>query len=88
MIASFLDLPGKLEFSQTYRYISALPTQRVGNYQTVDVRLGWQPLKNLEFSVTGQNLLDDRHPEFAPTVIPIQRTEVQRGIYGKILFRF
>jgi len=35
----------------------------------VDLRLGWRPCQNLEFSIVGQNLWDDQHPEFgaAPT---------------------
>jgi len=32
-IQSFFSLPGSLEFTQTYRYISDLPAQRVRSYQ-------------------------------------------------------
>ncbi|HXJ56597.1 MAG TPA: TonB-dependent receptor [Verrucomicrobiae bacterium] len=87
-IQSSMDLPWHLQLDTLLRYVDEVTDVSVPSYLSLDVRLGWQPLKNLEFSVTGQNLLDDRHPEFGPTVVPIQRTEVQRGIYGKILFRF
>jgi len=87
-VQSSLDLPWHLQLDGLVRYVDEVSDLGVPSYLSLDVRLGWQPLKNLEFSVTGQNLLDDRHPEFGPTVIPIQRTEVQRGVFGKIQFRF
>lgn len=52
-----------------------------------DVRLGWRPTKNLELSVTGQNLLDDQHPEFNPEVLT-RRSEVRRGLHGGLTWRF
>ena len=45
---------------------------------TLDARLAWSPRKNLEFAIVGQNLLDDRHPEFSPTFIGTQKTEVEK----------
>ncbi len=64
MVQSYLDLPHKFEFSQIYRYVSNLPAQLVGAYQTVDARVAWHPNQHLEFSLTGQNLLQPHHPEF------------------------
>jgi iron complex outermembrane receptor protein len=87
-IQSALDLPWHLQLDGLLRYVDQVTDARAPSYLSLDLRVGWQPLKNLEISVIGQNLLDDRHPEFAPTVIPTQRTEVQRGIYGKLTFRF
>jgi len=87
-IQSALDLPWHLQLDGLLRYVDQVTDAGAPSYLSLDLRVGWQPLKNLEISVTGQNLLDDRHPEFAPTVIPTQRTEVQRGIYGKLTFRF
>jgi iron complex outermembrane receptor protein len=85
VIESFLDLPGKLEFSQAYRYVSALPAQRVGSYQTVDVRLGWRPAPHIEFSVVGQNLLQPHHTEFGgdPGVL----VGIKRSVYAAITWR-
>ena len=50
--------------------------------------LAWSPRKDLEFAIVGQNLLDDRHPEFAPTFIGTQQTEVERSVYGTVVWRF
>ena len=87
-LRSSIDLPWKLQFDSTARYVDRLRTLGVNSYLSLDVRLGWKPAQNIEFSVTGQNLLDDRHPEFTPTIIPLQRTETKRGVFGKISFDF
>ena len=68
---SLFNLPKRFEFDFTYRYVSALPAQTsvpagptVGDYSTVDTRIGWRPNRNLELSFVGQNLLQDHHAEF------------------------
>jgi iron complex outermembrane receptor protein len=81
---SWLDLPANLQFDTTLRYVDDLPSQNVRSYVALDARLGWRPTKNLELSVVGQNLLDNRHLEFSSTL----RTEIQRGIYGKLTWRY
>ena len=83
-----LDLPHNLEFDAWFRYVDALTTSGIPEYYSVDLRLGWRPSKNVEFSIVGQNLLDDQHPEFSPTTISTQFTEIERSVYGKITWRF
>jgi len=87
-LQSSLDLPGHVHFDLLGRYVDQLKELGVDGYFALDLRLAWRPTHNLEFSIVGQNLFDDRHPEFVPTIIPIQRTETQRSIYGKISFGF
>jgi iron complex outermembrane receptor protein len=81
---SWLDLPANLELDTALRYVDALAYRNVSQYVALDVRLGWRPTKSLELSVVGQNLLDHRHLEFSSSL----RTEIQRGIYGKIIWRY
>lgn len=85
LVQSSLDLPGNLEFSQTYRYVSGLPTYLVSGYGTVDVRLSWRGVKPFEFSVVGQNLLQPHHAEAGGdpgTLVGIRRT-----VYAGIVWR-
>ena len=63
-VRSFLDLPGRLEFSQSWRYITALPAQGIADYATADARLAWRVAGPLALSVTAQNLFQPHHPEF------------------------
>jgi iron complex outermembrane receptor protein len=51
----------------------------------VDVRLAWRPVSSLEFSIVGQNLLDNQHLEFATTA---SQVEIPRSVYGKVSWKF
>jgi iron complex outermembrane recepter protein len=87
-IRSLVDLGWNIQFDSTLRYVDVLPAANIPSYLTIDARLAWLPRKNLEIAIVGQNLLDDRHPEFAPTFIGTQKTEVQRSVYGTVVWRF
>jgi len=81
-IQSFLTLPKKLEFDQTYRYVSALPAQTVTSYSTADARFSWHFTRQMEWSVVGQNLLQPHHPEFGGD--PGGLVGVKRSAYAQI----
>ncbi len=85
VIQSFVKLPKKLEFDQTYRYVSALSAQMVKSYSTADAHLSWQTTPELEFSVVGENLLQPRHGEFGGD--PGGLVGIKRSVYAKITWR-
>jgi len=85
VVKSWLNLPGRLEFSQTYRYVSALPAQRVRSYHTVDTRLSWRVAGQIELSVVGQNLLQPHHPEFGGNPGPL--VGIKRNVYAAVTWR-
>ncbi len=66
-IQFFFTLPRSLELTLTYRYVSALPApdQHVPAYHTGDARLSKRLGREFELSLTGQNLLQPSHPEYA-----------------------
>lgn len=80
-----LDLPRELELGAWLRYVDDLPFPAVPGYYELDLRLGWRPRDGLELSLVGQNLLHDQHPEFG--ALPA-REEVERGVYGLVVWRF
>jgi len=84
-VQSSLNLPKKLEFDQNFRYVSALPAQRVGAYTTADVRFSWHVSRSLDFSVVGQNLFQPHHPEFAGD--PGSLLGMERSAYVKITWQ-
>ena len=86
VIQSFVNLPKKLEFDQTYRYVSALPAQTVASYQTMDARFGWHITRELELSVGGQNLLQPHFAQYGGD--PGGPVEVKRSAYAKLVWRF
>ncbi len=85
VIQSTLQLPGKIELGQTYRFVSALPALFVRGYGTADVRLAWLPTTSIEFSIAGQNLFQPHHAEFKYDPGPY--VEIRRGVYAKITWR-
>jgi iron complex outermembrane receptor protein len=87
-LRSEMDLPWHLQLDCVGRYVDSLPNRNIPAYAELDVRLGWRPTKQLEISIVGQNLLDNQHPEFQQLILGPPQAELERGIYGKVTFRF
>ena len=85
---SFMNLPGNLELDTAIFYVDDLSNvyMDVPSYTRLDLRLGWQPRQNLEFSFKLENLLDNRHPEFSSSD-GIVATQVPRSFYGKVTWQ-
>lgn len=85
-IRSAMDLPWNFSLDVTGRYLSALDAFDLDSYVEVDVRIAWRdPSRKFEAAIVGQNLLHESHPEFLPKA---QRTEIQRGLYVSVSWRF
>ncbi len=62
--------------------------ESIPGYLTMDARVAWRPMKNLELSLVGQNLLDKQHAEFVPEYIFTSPSEVERSVYAKVEWQF
>lgn len=80
-VRSLYDITKQIEFDLWLRYVGSLPELNVDQYITTDARLSWKPIENIELSVVGQNLFEEGHSEFSTL-------EVERSIYGKLVWRF
>jgi iron complex outermembrane recepter protein len=85
MLHSAVDLPWRVQFDSFLRYVGDLPQPATPSYLTLDLRIAWSPIKNLEVAIVGRNLLDDAHPEFRSTLFT---REVQRSVYGTFRWSF
>jgi iron complex outermembrane receptor protein len=87
MLNLSMDLPGHIEFDPQFRYVSRItnPNVEVDGYSELNIRLAWLPTAMWEFSIVGQNLLHGQHGEFGNVS---SRQEIERSVYGKILWRF
>lgn len=85
MLRSSIDPLNHVQFDSIFRYVSEIRNQHLPGYAELDLRLSWQPKSSLEFSVVGQNLLHDKHAEFGT---PATRQEIERSVYGKVVWRF
>ena len=91
-IHSSFDLPHRVEIDVGPRWVDKIYNNNGGelgtvpSYTDMDIRLGWSPMAQLEFSIVGQNVLHDHHPEFG--VPDSTREEIRRSVYGKVTWRF
>lgn len=74
----------KCELDVMVRGVASLPSPEVPAYVAADLRLGWKPRRDLELSITGQNLFDSAHAEFSD---PSTRSEFGRSVFLKLLWR-
>jgi iron complex outermembrane recepter protein len=87
-----MNLPHDWLLTARLRWVGSLTTNSgpnpgtVPSYYELNARAAWHPLKQLELSVTGQNLLHAYHVEYgfpSPT-----REEIARGVYGKASWQY
>ncbi len=90
-LRSSLNLPSNVEVDAALRWIDTLRTNSgpmpgdVPAYFELDTRIGWKVSPRLELALVGQNLLHGRHPEYG---FPSPgRVEIERSVYGKIVWR-
>ncbi|MEW8024963.1 MAG: TonB-dependent receptor [Candidatus Thiodiazotropha sp.] len=92
-LRSSMDLRHRISLDFWLYYVDALETSSiltqlgVPEYTSFNAHLAWQANENLEVSVVGQNLLDDRHREYIGAQ-NLTQTEVERTIYAKVLWEF
>ena len=77
-----IDVAGRWEIDPSVRYVSALPARQVDAYGTVDLRVGWHLSERLALSVSGQNLTDANHVEFAHD--PGPAVAIRRAAYAAL----
>jgi len=89
-LRSLFNLTNEIEFDAWARYVDRLyiDQRTIPGYFTLDLRLGWHPHKDLEFSISGQNLLDNYHPEFSDILYITTASQIQRGYLAQVSWRF
>ncbi len=90
-LRSLLSLGQRFELDAQLRYQSRILTtpltlagEGVDAYTELDLRLGWRASDQWMFSLMGQNLLHDEHPEFGPLD---SRGNLERAVYLKAEWR-
>jgi iron complex outermembrane receptor protein len=90
-LRSLVSMGERLEIDAQLRYQSKIRSQPltlagegVDAYTELDLRLGWRASDQWMFSLVGQNLLHDEHPEFGPVD---SRGNLERAVYLKAEWR-
>lgn len=90
-IRSGFDLGRKVSWDLWWRGVERLESiggGSVAGYVTLDTRLAWKPIPQLELSLVGQNLLQKSHAEFRPELLFAIPTETERSFYGMLTWNF
>lgn len=87
-LRSGISLLDRLRLDLWLRYVDRLQRDQVPDYTTLDARIAWTPLKELELSLVGQNLLTRFHDEFSNDFFGTPATRTERGMYGKLTWKF
>lgn len=91
-LRSSLNLMRRLEFDTALRWVDSLRTNNgptpgsVPPYAELNARLAWHATGRLEFSIAGENLLHNRHPEYG--FPDPARVQIERSAYGKVAWRY
>jgi iron complex outermembrane receptor protein len=87
-LRSALNLSRTLSWNVAAYFVGRLPAQQVPSYTRLDTQLSWQPTPAIALSLVGQNLLRDRHVESMEILTSVNSSQVQRGAYAKISWKF
>ncbi len=71
-----------------FRYVDSLPAQHINDYVSLDAKLAWRVSEQLQLSVSGHDLLDSKRVEYNPEVLNIAASQVERSVFGKIIWTF
>lgn len=71
------DLRPNVQMDLQLRRVGELSIESVPAYTELDLRVGWQPTAKVEVSLTGANLLRERHAEYSP---PASRNLINRSV--------
>jgi iron complex outermembrane receptor protein len=87
-VRSHLELWRGFSWDASAYFVGQLPAQGIPSYTRVDTQLSWPMGERLAISVVGQNLLHDHHPESNDIFTVVNASQIKRGAYGKITWRF
>jgi iron complex outermembrane receptor protein len=83
-LATSLNLPHRISFDASLRYVGALPDPALAHYVDLDARLGWHATGALDLSLRGGNLLHARHTEWAAPA----GEQITRSIFAEAKVKF
>ncbi|PTN11073.1 TonB-dependent receptor plug domain-containing protein [Nitrosomonas aestuarii] len=87
-LRSNYDISEKLQLNLWLRYISKIAFYDIPDYVTMDAKLAFKPVRNVELFLVGQNLFSQNHREFVSDTIPSIPGIIPRGIYVGAQWRF
>lgn len=82
------DLTEDWLFDANLRYMDSIAYSDTPSYISLDLRAAWKLTNEIEFSIVGQNLLDNAHLENKGNLFTPPPTEIERGVYAALSVDF
>ncbi len=79
---SYWNVTDTIECNTALYYVDEYRMEGVPDYVRLDQGFTWHATPNIDFTVWGQNLLDDRHREVSAVV------QAERGFYAEVAWHF
>jgi outer membrane receptor for monomeric catechols len=87
-LRSHVELFHGLSWDANAYFVSPLPIEPVASYTRLDSQLTWKIMENGQFSLVGQNLLQDHHLESMDALTFVNSALIKRSAYAKFTWRF
>jgi iron complex outermembrane recepter protein len=87
-LRSSVNLPHGLGWDTSIYFVSRLPADEVPSYTRLDTQLTWRSTPRLEWSLAGQNLLQNLHVESNDIRTSVQPSQVKRSVYAKFTWTY
>jgi iron complex outermembrane receptor protein len=83
-LRSHLVLPRNVSWDTSLYFVDRILNPAIPAYTRLDTGLTWQWKKGVVFNLVGQNLLKDRHVEYADVLGSTATTQIKRSVYAKV----
>lgn len=87
-VESWMNLGESFQINLALRYVDRLPALDIDEYVTLDAGLTWSPSDSFDIQIVGHDLLESRRLEYDSSFVNTAPTQAQRGVYGKVTWRF
>jgi iron complex outermembrane recepter protein len=87
-LRSSMTLPRGFAWDTSVYFVDRLSAQQVPSYTRLDTQLSWRATQRLEWSLVGQNLLQNLHLESNDTATSVQPSQVKRSVYAKFTWTY
>ncbi len=87
-LRSAVNLPHGLSWNTSLYFVDRLPAQQVPSYTRLDTQLTWRSTERMEWSLVGQNLLQNLHVESNDLVTSVESSQMKRTVYAKFTWTY
>jgi iron complex outermembrane receptor protein len=85
---SSVSLPWNLQWNASAYFVDCLSERSISSYTRLDSGLTWRAADRVSVKIAGQNLLKDRHEEYAGGNSSVQAGMMRRNVYARIVWSF